>query len=71
LRKALLVFHAPNDNIVSIDHANRIFTAAKHPRSFVSLADADHLLSRRRDATYVGNVAAAWAERYLDPAAAP
>ena len=68
LRKALLVLHAPNDNIVGIDHANRIFTAAKHPRSFISLADADHLLSRKSDAIYVGNVVAAWAERYLDHA---
>jgi fermentation-respiration switch protein FrsA (DUF1100 family) len=66
LRKALLVFHAPNDDTVGIDHANRIFTAAKHPRSFISLADADHLLSRKSDAIYVGNVLAAWAERYLD-----
>lgn len=66
LRKALLVFHAPSDDTVGIDHANRIFTAAKHPKSFVSLADADHLLSRKGDAAYVGNVIAAWADRYLD-----
>jgi alpha-beta hydrolase superfamily lysophospholipase len=69
LRKALLIFHAPTDQIVGIDNASRIFTAAKHPKSFVSLADADHLLSRRSDAVYVGNVIAAWAERYLDMAA--
>jgi putative redox protein len=66
LRKPLLVFHAPSDDTVGIDHANRIFTAAKHPKSFVSLADADHLLSRKSDAAYVGNVIAAWADRYLD-----
>jgi putative redox protein len=66
LRKALLVLHAPHDETVGIDHANRIFTAAKHPKSFVSLDDADHLLSRKSDALYVGNVIAAWAERYLD-----
>jgi alpha-beta hydrolase superfamily lysophospholipase len=66
LRKALLVFHAPSDNTVGIEHANRIFMAAKHPKSFISLADADHLLSRKSDATYVGNVIAAWADRYLD-----
>ena len=66
LRKALLVFHAPTDEIVSIDNASRIFTAAKHPKSFVSLADADHLLSRRGDAAYAANVIAAWAERYLE-----
>ena len=72
LRKALLVFHSPTDDIVGIENASVIFTAAKHPKSFVSLADADHLLSRRRDATYVANVIRAWAERYLDlPAAAP
>lgn len=66
LRGALLVFHAPNDDTVGIDNASRIFTAAKHPKSFISLADADHLLSRKGDAAYVGNVIAAWAERYLD-----
>jgi alpha/beta superfamily hydrolase len=66
LRKALLVCHAPSDDTVGIDHANRIFTAAKHPKSFISLADADHLLSRKSDASYVGNVIAAWADRYLD-----
>ena len=72
LRKALLVFHSPTDDIVGIDNASVIFTAAKHPKSFVSLADADHLLSRRSDATYVANVIRAWAERYLDlPAPAP
>ena len=72
LRKALLVFHSPVDATVGIDNASKIFAAAKHPKSFVSLADADHLLSRRGDAVYVANVLAAWAERYLDatPAAA-
>jgi uncharacterized OsmC-like protein/alpha-beta hydrolase superfamily lysophospholipase len=66
LRKALLVFHSPSDDIVGIENASRIFTAAKHPKSFVSLAGADHLLSRRSDAAYVANVLHAWAERYLD-----
>lgn len=66
LRKALLVFHSPVDATVGIENASKIFTAAKHPKSFVSLADADHLLSRRSDAVYVANVLAAWAERYLD-----
>jgi putative redox protein len=66
LRKALLVFHSPTDDIVGIDNASRIFLAAKHPKSFVSLAGADHLLSQKRDAIYVANVIAAWAERYLD-----
>jgi putative redox protein len=69
LRKALLVFHSPTDDVVGIDNASRIFLAAKHPKSFVSLAGADHLLSRRSDASYVANVIAAWAERYLDLAA--
>ena len=68
LRKALLIFHAPTDDLVGIDNASHIFTAAKHPKSFVSLADADHLLSRPSDAAYVANVMAAWAERYLDAA---
>jgi uncharacterized OsmC-like protein/alpha-beta hydrolase superfamily lysophospholipase len=66
LRKALLIFHAPTDQTVGIENAAHIFAAAKHPKSFVSLDDADHLLSRRSDAAYVANVIAAWAERYLD-----
>jgi uncharacterized OsmC-like protein/alpha-beta hydrolase superfamily lysophospholipase len=70
LRKALLIFHSPTDDIVGIDNASRIFAAARHPKSFVSLAGADHLLSRRSDAAYVANVIAAWAERYLDMAPA-
>jgi alpha-beta hydrolase superfamily lysophospholipase len=68
LQRALLIFHAPGDDIVGIDQANRIFTAAKHPKSFISLADADHLLNRKSDAVYVGNVIAAWGERYLEDA---
>jgi putative redox protein len=66
LRKALLVFHSPTDDLVGIDNASHIFQAAKHPKSFVSLAGADHLLSRKDDAVYVANVIAAWADRYLD-----
>ncbi|MEX0959614.1 MAG: bifunctional alpha/beta hydrolase/OsmC family protein [Burkholderiales bacterium] len=65
LRRALMVFHAPQDTAVSIDNAASIFTAAKHPKSFVSLDDADHLLTRKQDALYVGAVLAAWATRYL------
>ncbi len=65
LRKALLVFHAPRDAFVGIDNATRIFVAAKHPKSFVSLDDADHLLTRRADAAYAADVIAAWAGRYL------
>jgi putative redox protein len=67
LHKALLVLHSPTDNTVGIDNATRIFLAAKHPKSFVSLADADHLLTRASDAVYVADVIAAWAERYLEP----
>src|SRR5262249_3778514 len=66
LRKALLISHSPTDEIVGIDNASRIFAAARHPKSFVSLAGADHLLSRRSDAAYVANVIHAWAERYLE-----
>lgn len=66
LRKALLVFHSPTDDIVGIENASHIFTAAKHPKSFVSLAGADHLLNKRDDAVYVANVITAWAERYIE-----
>jgi len=65
LRKALIVFHAPRDQIVGIENAGEIFAAAKHPKSFISLDDADHLLSRREDAIYVADVLSAWAGRYL------
>jgi uncharacterized OsmC-like protein/alpha-beta hydrolase superfamily lysophospholipase len=66
LHKALLIFHAPTDDTVGVENAAQIFTAAKHPKSFISLAGADHLLTKRSDAVYVANVLAAWAERYLD-----
>ena len=69
LHKALLVMHSPTDDTVGIDNATHIFVAAKHPKSFVSLAGADHLLSQRRDSVYVADVIAAWAERYIEPAA--
>ncbi len=69
LRKALLVMHAPGDRTVPVDNAAEIFMHAKHPKSFISLDDADHLLSRRQDAAYAAEVIAAWASRYLDPAA--
>ena len=70
LRKALLVLQSPTDDTVGIDNATRIFLAAKHPKSFVSLADADHLLTRRADALYAAHVIAAWAERYVEAAPA-
>jgi uncharacterized OsmC-like protein/pimeloyl-ACP methyl ester carboxylesterase len=69
LHKALLVMHAPTDDTVGIDNATRIFVAAKHPKSFVSLAGADHLLTQKRDSLYVADVIVAWAERYLDSVA--
>jgi uncharacterized OsmC-like protein/fermentation-respiration switch protein FrsA (DUF1100 family) len=67
LRRPLLIMHAPTDDIVGIENATRIFVAAKHPKSFLSLAGADHLLSNPRDTTYVAEVIAAWATRYLEP----
>ena len=65
LGRALLVMHAPRDDVVDIDHARRIFEAAKHPKSFVALDGADHLLSGRKDAAYAAKVIAAWVDRYL------
>jgi len=65
LRKALLIMHAPLDNIVEIDNASALFGAAKHPKSFVSLDNADHLLSEETDSRYAGRVLASWASRYL------
>jgi len=69
LHKALLIMQSPTDDTVGIDNATRIFVAAKHPKSFVSLPGADHLLSDRRDSMYAADVIAAWAERYIDAAA--
>ncbi len=66
LRRALLVCHSPIDQTVGIENAARIFQAAMHPKSFLSLDKADHLLSSEADAFYVGRAAAAWATRYLD-----
>lgn len=66
LRRPLLLFHSPVDNTVGIEHAHRLFEAAKHPKSYISLGMADHLLSRERDARYVGEVLAAWAGRWLE-----
>jgi len=67
LGAALLVMHSPIDQVVSIDEASRIYQAAKHPRSFISLDGADHLLSRAADAEYVASMIATWASRYLEP----
>mgnify|MGYP001218037074 CR=1 FL=1 len=65
LNRALLVMHSPVDRQVGVDNAAEIFQRAKHPRSFISLDDADHLLSREVDSLYVGDVIASWAARYL------
>ena len=70
LRRALLVMHAPGDAIVGTDNASQIFAAARHPKSFVSLDTADHLLSRRENAAYAARVLAAWASRYVAGVAA-
>ena len=71
LRKALLIMHAPLDDVVEIDNASALFVAAKHPKSFVSLDTADHLLSREADSRYAGRVLASWASRYLPGSAEP
>lgn len=71
LRKPLLVMHAPQDRIVDVDNARRIFETAQHPKSFLSLDSADHLLSQAVDAHFVASMIATWAHRYLsDPVAA-
>ncbi len=70
LRKALLVFHSPRDTTVDIENAARIYAAARHPKSFVSLDTADHLLTGKADAAYVAAVLAAWAGRYVNATAA-
>lgn len=66
LRKALLVMHSPIDSTVKIGEAEKIYQAALHPKSFVSLDDADHLLTNKRDAEYAADVIAAWSGRYID-----
>ena len=65
MQKALLVCHAPQDDYVGIENASAIFTAARHPKSFLSLDTADHLLHKRSDGIYVADVIATWASRYL------
>lgn len=65
LKRPLMIFHSPEDNIVSINEASKIYIAAKHPKSFISLDTADHLLSRKEDSEYVGQILSAWASRYL------
>ena len=67
LRRPLLVMHAPLDQVVGIDHASRIFVASKHPKSFISLDEADHLLTNVADANYAAAMMAVWASRFLPP----
>jgi uncharacterized OsmC-like protein len=67
LRKPILVLHAPFDKIVGIENAHQIYHNAIHPKSFVSLDTADHLLSKSSDSIYVGNMIGTWAERYFEP----
>ncbi|WP_139855701.1 bifunctional alpha/beta hydrolase/OsmC family protein [Aequorivita sinensis] len=66
LRKALLILHSPQDNTVGIKNAEKIYIAAHHPKSFVSLDGVDHLLSKKEDSKYVGEVIAGWASRYVE-----
>ncbi len=66
LKAALLILHAPRDETVSIDNASTLFMAAKHPKSFVTLDDADHLITRAKDAEYAADVISAWVSRYIE-----
>ncbi|HFE38257.1 MAG TPA: OsmC family protein [Gammaproteobacteria bacterium] len=66
LKKALLVCHSPVDTTVGIEQAANIYGAAKHPKSFISLDDADHLLTKEKDSLYIGEVIASWAKRYIN-----
>lgn len=66
LNRPLLIFHSPQDSIVGIENAGAIFEAASHPKSFISLDGADHLLSRTSDAAYIAALVSAWSRRYLD-----
>ncbi|MEZ0340830.1 alpha/beta hydrolase family protein [Mycobacterium sp. pV006] len=65
LDRALLIMHSPTDNTVGIDHAGKIFEAARHPRSFVSLEGADHLLTGKNQAARAARIISAWADPYL------
>ncbi len=69
LTQALLIMHSPTDQVVEIENAAKLYTAARHPKSFLSLDGADHLLSARRDAQYTARTLAAWASRYVPEAA--
>ncbi|CAH8282203.1 fermentation-respiration switch protein FrsA (DUF1100 family) [Mariniflexile fucanivorans] len=64
-RNSILIMHSPQDTTVGLDNAAEIYKAARHPKSFVSLNGADHLLSDKRDSEYVGKIISTWADRYL------
>lgn len=68
LNRPLMIFHSPQDDVVSIDHAAMIYRAARHPKSFISLDNVDHMLTRPDDANYVAGILSAWAARFLDAA---
>ncbi|WP_300436362.1 bifunctional alpha/beta hydrolase/OsmC family protein [Christiangramia sp.] len=71
IKKSLLIMHSPQDKIVSIKHAEDLYRAARHPKSFVSLDGSDHMLSTKEDSEYVGSVISAWAGKYLKEPKAP
>ena len=66
LRKPILIMHAPFDKVVGIENAHQLYLAAHHPKSFISLNDADHLLLENKDSKYVGNLIGAWVQGYFD-----
>ena len=71
LRRPLLIFHSPVDNVVGVDNARKIFLAARHPKSYVSLDSADHLLTNEADSRYAGHIISAWAQKYVEAKAEP
>ncbi|MEL6865463.1 MAG: OsmC family protein, partial [Bacteroidota bacterium] len=66
MKKAILVLHSPQDRVVGIDNAAQIYHAAYHPKSYITLDGADHMLSRKQDAAYTGNVISTWVSRYIE-----
>ena len=66
LNRALLIFHSPVDGVVEIENAAKIFQIARHPKSFISLDKADHLLMNSKDSQYVGSLIATWVMKYID-----
>jgi len=66
LKKALLILHSPQDEIVGIENAEKIYKSAWHPKSFVSLDGANHLVTNQSDADYIGQVLSSWSLRYVD-----